>query len=129
MAPKTKMTYRRLGSSGLQLSVLSFGSWVSFDAQMKDDLALECMQAAYDGKNPTALKTLVAGGAKPFRMPKEVMDAAFKAAFGVYAELSAANPAWKRIYSDYINFLREQNLWFRFTESTFDSYMQSQRIP
>ncbi|MDH5208618.1 MAG: ABC transporter substrate-binding protein, partial [Burkholderiaceae bacterium] len=43
--------------------------------------------------------------------------------------LSAANPAWKRIYSDYINFLREQNLWFRFTESTFDSYMQSQRIP
>ena len=49
MAPKTKMTYRRLGGSGLQLSVLSFGSWVSFDAQMKDDLALECMQAAYDG--------------------------------------------------------------------------------
>ncbi len=49
MAPKTKMMYRRLGSSGLQLSVLSFGSWVSFDAQMKDDLALECMQAAYDG--------------------------------------------------------------------------------
>jgi len=49
MAPKTKMTYRRLGSSGLQLSVLSFGSWVSFDAQMKDDLALECMQAAYEG--------------------------------------------------------------------------------
>ena len=49
MAPKTKMTYRRLGNSGLQLSVLSFGSWVSFDAQMKDDMALECMQAAYDG--------------------------------------------------------------------------------
>lgn len=49
MAPKTKMTYRRLGNSGLQLSVLSFGSWVSFDAQMKDDLALECMQAAYEG--------------------------------------------------------------------------------
>jgi len=48
MSPKVKMQYRRLGSSGLQLSVLSFGSWVSFDAQMKDDLALECMQAAYD---------------------------------------------------------------------------------
>ena len=44
-----KMQYRRLGGSGLQLSVLSFGSWVSFDAQMKDDMALECMQAAYDG--------------------------------------------------------------------------------
>jgi aryl-alcohol dehydrogenase-like predicted oxidoreductase len=37
-----------MGSTGLQLSVLSFGSWVTFDAQMKDDLALECMQAAHD---------------------------------------------------------------------------------
>ncbi len=44
----TKMQYRRLGRSGLQLSVLSFGSWVTFDTQLKDDLALECMQAAHD---------------------------------------------------------------------------------
>jgi TRAP-type mannitol/chloroaromatic compound transport system substrate-binding protein len=87
------------------------------------------MQAAYDGKNPGALKTLVGSGAKPFRIPKDVMDAAFKAAFGVYAELNGTNPAWKKIYSDYITFLREANLWFRFTESTFDNYMQSQRIP
>jgi TRAP-type mannitol/chloroaromatic compound transport system substrate-binding protein len=87
------------------------------------------MQAAYDGKNPAALKTLVAGGAKPFRMPKDVMDAAFKAAFAVYAELSGTNPAWKKIYTDYNAFVREQNLWFRFTESSFDNYMQSQRIP
>jgi voltage-dependent potassium channel beta subunit len=44
----SKMQYRRLGRSGLQVSVLSFGSWVSFDNQMKDDLALESMQAAFD---------------------------------------------------------------------------------
>lgn len=43
-----KMVYRRLGRSGLQVSVLSFGSWVSFDKQMKDDLAMECMQTAFD---------------------------------------------------------------------------------
>jgi voltage-dependent potassium channel beta subunit len=43
-----KMVYRRLGRSGLQVSALSFGSWVSFDNQMKDDLAMECMQAAHD---------------------------------------------------------------------------------
>ncbi len=47
--PKTKMIYRRLGRSGLQLSVLSFGSWVTFDTQLDDDLALECLQAARDG--------------------------------------------------------------------------------
>jgi voltage-dependent potassium channel beta subunit len=45
---KKKMTYRRLGRSGLKVSVLSFGSWVSFDNQMKDDLAMECMQTAFD---------------------------------------------------------------------------------
>jgi voltage-dependent potassium channel beta subunit len=48
MANSNKMVYRRLGRSGLQVSALSFGSWVSFDNQMKDDLAMECMQAAHD---------------------------------------------------------------------------------
>jgi len=42
------MEYRRLGRAGIKVSVLSFGSWVTFDAQMKDDLALESMQAAHD---------------------------------------------------------------------------------
>ena len=42
------MEYRRLGKAGVKVSVLSFGSWVSFDAQLKDDLAMECMQAAHD---------------------------------------------------------------------------------
>src|ERR1700710_2354551 len=48
MADKKKMQYRRLGRSGLQVSVLSFGSWVTFDTQMKDEVAMECMQAAFD---------------------------------------------------------------------------------
>lgn len=43
-----EMPYRRLGRTGLQVSVLSFGSWVTFDTQIKNDLALECMQAAHD---------------------------------------------------------------------------------
>jgi voltage-dependent potassium channel beta subunit len=42
------MEYRRLGRTGLKISVLSFGSWVTFDNQLDDDLALECMQAAHD---------------------------------------------------------------------------------
>ncbi len=42
------MNYRRLGSAGLKVSELSFGSWVTFANQMGEDLALECMTAAYD---------------------------------------------------------------------------------
>jgi voltage-dependent potassium channel beta subunit len=42
------MEYRRLGRSGLQLSVLSFGSWVTFHKQIDDSLADELMGIAYD---------------------------------------------------------------------------------
>ncbi|TMG87928.1 MAG: aldo/keto reductase [Betaproteobacteria bacterium] len=42
------MNYRRLGASGLKLSELSFGSWISYGAQLGDDTARECMAAAYD---------------------------------------------------------------------------------
>lgn len=42
------MEYRRLGKSGLQLSVLSFGSWVSFSKQINDKVADELMGIAYD---------------------------------------------------------------------------------
>lgn len=42
------MEYRRLGKSGLQVSVLSFGSWVTFSNQLDVDAALESMTAAYD---------------------------------------------------------------------------------
>jgi voltage-dependent potassium channel beta subunit len=42
------MEYRRLGNTGLKVSVLSFGSWVTFNNQLDTDLALECMQAARD---------------------------------------------------------------------------------
>ncbi len=44
-----EMIYRRLGGSGLKVSVLSFGSWVTFKSQLDDDKALACMDAAYQG--------------------------------------------------------------------------------
>jgi voltage-dependent potassium channel beta subunit len=43
------MEYRRLGKSGLPVSALSYGSWVTFSNQMAVDAALEAMTAAYDG--------------------------------------------------------------------------------
>jgi voltage-dependent potassium channel beta subunit len=42
------MEYRRLGKSGLQLSVLSFGSWVTFHKQIDDSLADELMGISYE---------------------------------------------------------------------------------
>lgn len=42
------MEYRYLGKSGLKVSALSFGSWVTFGKQMDVDKALDCMKIAYD---------------------------------------------------------------------------------
>ena len=42
------MQYRRLGKSGLQISALSFGSWVTFDNQVDDGGAAEMLALAYD---------------------------------------------------------------------------------
>jgi voltage-dependent potassium channel beta subunit len=42
------MEYRNLGRSGLQLSVLSFGSWVTFRKQIEDSSADELMGIAYE---------------------------------------------------------------------------------
>ena len=42
------MIYRRLGRSGLKVSALSLGSWVTYGNQMDTKIARECMAAAYD---------------------------------------------------------------------------------
>jgi TRAP-type mannitol/chloroaromatic compound transport system substrate-binding protein len=47
---------------------------------------------------------------------------------GIYEELKTKNPEWKKVYEDYATFRRDQNLWFRFTEAKFDSFMQSQKL-
>ena len=86
------------------------------------------MQAKYDARNPGALKQLVANKVKLVPFPKPVLDASFKAAMELYSEISGSNPAFKKIYDDYSNFRREANLWFRFTEARFDSYMQSVKL-
>ena len=43
------MDYRYLGKSGLKVSALSFGAWVTFNDQVGDDTAYDCMVEAYDG--------------------------------------------------------------------------------
>jgi voltage-dependent potassium channel beta subunit len=42
------MEYRRLGKSGIKLSALSLGAWVTYGGQVGEQTARECMAAAYD---------------------------------------------------------------------------------
>ena len=86
------------------------------------------MQAKYDAVNPAALKQLVGSGTKLRPFPADMMNAAFKESMALYSELNAKNPSWKKIYADYSSFRAEQNLWFRFTEASFDRFMQAQKL-
>ena len=86
------------------------------------------MQAKYDARNPAALKQLVGAGAKLRAFPKDVMAGAFKAAMELYDELNAKNENWRKVYTDYAKFRGDQNLWFRFSEATFDRFMQDQKM-
>ena len=42
------MEYRKLGRSGLKVSALSFGSWLTFGKQIGDNTAERLMHYAYD---------------------------------------------------------------------------------
>jgi TRAP-type mannitol/chloroaromatic compound transport system substrate-binding protein len=83
------------------------------------------MQARYDARNPGALTQLLANKTKLIQMPIPVMDLAFKESMALYDEISAKNPNWKKVYTDYAAFRKESNRWFRYTEAIFDRYMQS----
>lgn len=86
------------------------------------------MQSQYDAKNPPALKELVATGTQLMPMPKAIMDAAYKAAQELYAELADRNPNWKRIYGSYAAFLKEQAWGWGHAEMGFDSYMHQRSL-
>jgi TRAP-type mannitol/chloroaromatic compound transport system substrate-binding protein len=86
------------------------------------------MQANYDAKNPAALKTLISNGVKVLPFPKPVLDEAYKQSMALYDELSEKNPNWRKVHEDYAAFLREQNLWSRFAEASFDRYMQGLKV-
>jgi TRAP-type mannitol/chloroaromatic compound transport system substrate-binding protein len=52
-----------------------------------------------------------------------VMDACWKASNELYAEISAKNPAFKKIYDSYVGFRGDAYLWTSVADFTMDSYM------
>ncbi len=85
------------------------------------------MLARYDMKNPQALKQLVANGAQLRPFSQEILEACYQAALGVYAEITAANPTFKKIYDDQLAFKKDAYLWMQLSEYTFDTFMMIQQ--
>ena len=73
------MNYRRLGRAGVKVSELSFGAWVTFGDQVGDDVAFECMTAAYEaGVNFFDNAEAYAGGQAETMMGKVLKRAGWR---------------------------------------------------
>lgn len=73
------MKYRYLGKSGLQVSTLSFGSWVTFGKQVDVDKAIKLMSTAFDaGVNFFDNAEVYSSGASETIMGKAIKKAGWK---------------------------------------------------
>ena len=80
------------------------------------------MLARYDHLNPQALRRLVAAGAQLRYWPREVLQASWREAHGLYEEMSGKNERFKKIWTAYRAYRDEEYQWFRVAESSFDNF-------
>ena len=119
------MRYRRLGTSGLQVSELSLGSWLTFGKQIGDPVAEKLMRTAYDnGINFFDNAEIYARGdservmgkvLKKMKWPRDTWTVSSKVFFGAGGKLptqlglhrkhvvEACNDALKRLQVDYLD--------------------------
>jgi TRAP-type mannitol/chloroaromatic compound transport system substrate-binding protein len=119
---------------GPQLSIyVNARHWASLPKEYQAILENACMyahaemQAAYDAKNPTALKQLIGSGTQLRPFPHEVMAAGYKHATALYEETAAKNPKFRKIYEPWKKFRDDQLQWFAVAENRFDNFMQGTR--
>ena len=115
---------------GAQLSnMFNLDSWNALPANYKSivrsacALANEWVMAKYDASNPAALRRLVSQGAELRPFSPDIMDASFKAATELYAEISAGNPQFKKVLDSTVAFRADEYLWWQVAEYSFDTFM------
>jgi TRAP-type mannitol/chloroaromatic compound transport system substrate-binding protein len=79
-------------------------------------------QAAYDARNPQALKRLISNGVQLRPFSQQIMEACLKASNEVNAETSATNPEYKKVLQSMEAFRNDEYLWWQVAEYGFDSF-------
>jgi len=79
--------------------------------------------AKYDQANPPALRRLIAGGAKLGAFSPAIMEACFKAAMELHAEISKENEPFKKVNDSMMAYQKAAYQWFRVAELTYDAFM------
>jgi TRAP-type mannitol/chloroaromatic compound transport system substrate-binding protein len=98
----------------------------SYKAIVKTACAMtnEWMLAKYDIGNPAALKKMLQEGVVKFQaFSPAIMDACLKAANEVYAEVSASNADFKKVWDSMLAYRNDAYLWWRVAEYTYDDFL------
>jgi voltage-dependent potassium channel beta subunit len=108
-----EMEYRRLGQSGLKVSVLSFGSWVTFGPQLAGNLAEDCLAAAYDagvnffdnaeGYEAGKSETIMGDSIRKLGWPRHSYVVSTKLFWGLYPNVNMHNTLNRKYLSQAID--------------------------
>jgi len=116
------------GSTTLQ-AFINIAKWEELPKTYKAAVEAACaeanqqMIARYDTQNPAALRRLAAAGAQLRPFSVELLEASFKASEEVYADLTAKNAEFKKLYDSVVAYRSEATFWFQFAEGFFDRFM------
>ena len=113
----------------ITMAMVNLDKWNSLPKQYQSVLeqaghfASNWIMSKYDERNPPALKKLIASGTKLHAFPPEVMQASYKAAMELYAEISLTNTNFKKVYKSLTDFANDGYQWFQVAELGFDIFM------
>jgi TRAP-type mannitol/chloroaromatic compound transport system substrate-binding protein len=85
--------------------------------------ANDWMMAKYDQLNPPALRRLLAGGAQLHAFTPAIMEACYKAAQELHAEISKTNASFKKVYDSMNAFMKPGFSWYSVAELNYDAFM------
>jgi TRAP-type mannitol/chloroaromatic compound transport system substrate-binding protein len=81
-----------------------------------------------DRLNSDGLRQLLAAGAQLRVFSKEILDAAYDAAFETFEELKGRSPAFAKIYPEWKRYLDNVELYYRVGDGTYDNYVFNRRV-
>jgi TRAP-type mannitol/chloroaromatic compound transport system substrate-binding protein len=85
-------------------------------------VANQDMQADYDAKNPAAIARLIAGGTKLRKFSDEIMTAARRESIELMEEAAAADPMYRKIFSNWSDFRDQSSAWFSLAELAYSEF-------
>jgi len=118
----------------ITMAMVNLDKWNSLPKQYQSVLeqaghfASNWIMSKYDERNPPALKKLIASGTKLHAFPPEVMQASYKAAMELYAEISLTNANFKKVYKSLTDFANDGYQWFQVAELGFDVFMARHQL-